>query len=199
MRPWVTRRLVHVHHEQDEVFVLLAGKARIHLSGRDIEARTGDCTARSEGGASFLSGDFRRWRAVSHDHARRGFRWSRARTRPPGNDRRPAPNPDALRSPKEQEALAQVARKAWRSNSWGRHLAEDVSCLRACGVNMQRATAQREQGHGRLRSALCEARVGATPLTPPTASRARRFPSADSPARRSPAAWPPPFRARRRS
>ena len=36
-------------------------------------------------------------------------------------------------------------------------------------------------------------------VTPPRASRARRFPSADSPALRSPAARPPPFRARRRS
>jgi mannose-6-phosphate isomerase-like protein (cupin superfamily) len=34
---------LHVHHDQDEVFALLAGEARFHLSGRDIEARTGDC------------------------------------------------------------------------------------------------------------------------------------------------------------
>ena len=34
---------LHVHHDQDEVFALLAGQARFHLSGRDLEARTGDC------------------------------------------------------------------------------------------------------------------------------------------------------------
>jgi mannose-6-phosphate isomerase-like protein (cupin superfamily) len=34
---------LHVHHDQDEVFALLAGEARFHLSGRDIDARTGDC------------------------------------------------------------------------------------------------------------------------------------------------------------
>ena len=34
---------LHVHHDQDEVFALLAGEARFHLSGRDFEARTGDC------------------------------------------------------------------------------------------------------------------------------------------------------------
>ena len=34
---------LHVHHDQDEIFALLAGEARFHLSGRDIEARTGDC------------------------------------------------------------------------------------------------------------------------------------------------------------
>lgn len=34
---------LHVHRDQDEVFVLLDGAARFHLSGRDIEARTGDC------------------------------------------------------------------------------------------------------------------------------------------------------------
>jgi quercetin dioxygenase-like cupin family protein len=33
---------LHIHHDQDEVFTLLAGEARFHLSGRDIEARTGD-------------------------------------------------------------------------------------------------------------------------------------------------------------
>jgi mannose-6-phosphate isomerase-like protein (cupin superfamily) len=32
---------LHVHHDQDEVFVLLAGEARIQLSGRAFEARTG--------------------------------------------------------------------------------------------------------------------------------------------------------------
>jgi mannose-6-phosphate isomerase-like protein (cupin superfamily) len=34
---------LHVHHDQDEILVLLAGEARFHLSGRDIEARAGDC------------------------------------------------------------------------------------------------------------------------------------------------------------
>jgi len=33
---------LHIHHDQDEVFALLAGEARFHLSGRDIEARAGD-------------------------------------------------------------------------------------------------------------------------------------------------------------
>jgi quercetin dioxygenase-like cupin family protein len=33
----------HVHHDQDEVLALLAGEARVHLNGREIEARTGDC------------------------------------------------------------------------------------------------------------------------------------------------------------
>jgi mannose-6-phosphate isomerase-like protein (cupin superfamily) len=34
---------LHVHRDQDEIFALLAGEARFHLSGRDIEARVGDC------------------------------------------------------------------------------------------------------------------------------------------------------------
>lgn len=34
---------LHVHHDQDEVFALLEGEARFSLSGRDIEARPGDC------------------------------------------------------------------------------------------------------------------------------------------------------------
>ena len=33
---------LHVHRDQDEVFALLAGEARFHLSGRDLEARAGD-------------------------------------------------------------------------------------------------------------------------------------------------------------
>ena len=34
---------LHLHRDQDEVFALLAGEPRFHLSGRDIEARTGEC------------------------------------------------------------------------------------------------------------------------------------------------------------
>jgi len=34
---------LHVHQDQDEIFALLAGEARFHLSGRDFEARIGDC------------------------------------------------------------------------------------------------------------------------------------------------------------
>jgi quercetin dioxygenase-like cupin family protein len=33
---------LHVHVDQDEAFVILAGEARIHLSGKTFEARTGD-------------------------------------------------------------------------------------------------------------------------------------------------------------
>lgn len=101
---------LHVHHEQDEVFVLLAGKARIHLSGRDIEARTGDCLLVPKGEPhSYLatSADGVRFLTITRGEGFVGL--VRELGRPATTDG--LPEPGRPPSPKEQEALAQVARK----------------------------------------------------------------------------------------
>lgn len=101
---------LHVHHDQDEIFVLLSGAARFHLSGRDFEARTGDCLhvpkgephsylATSAEGVTFLT--------ITRGDGFVGL------VRELGRAARSDGLPEFTvpPSPEEQQALAQVARK----------------------------------------------------------------------------------------
>jgi mannose-6-phosphate isomerase-like protein (cupin superfamily) len=101
---------LHLHHDQDEIFALLAGEARFRLSGRDIEARTGDCIlvpkgephsylATSAGGVRFLT--------ITHGGGFVGL--VREAGRIPRTDG--LPEPAGPPSADEQAALALMARK----------------------------------------------------------------------------------------
>ena len=101
---------LHVHRDQDEVFVLLAGKARIHLSGRDIEARTGDCLLVPKGEPhSYLatSADGVRFLTITRGDGFIGL--VRELGRAAKSDS--LPEAGVRPSPGEQEALTLVARK----------------------------------------------------------------------------------------
>jgi len=101
---------LHVHHDQDEVFVLLAGKARIRLSGRDIEARTGDCLLVPKGEPhSYLatSAEGIQFLTITRGDGFVGL--VRELGRAADTDGLPAPG--GLPSLQEQSALAQMARK----------------------------------------------------------------------------------------
>jgi mannose-6-phosphate isomerase-like protein (cupin superfamily) len=101
---------LHVHHEQDEVFVLITGEARIHLSGRDIEACAGDCLLIPKGEPhSYLatSADGVRFLTITRGDGFVGLVREAGRAAETDG----LPEPGAPPSPKEQEALAQVARK----------------------------------------------------------------------------------------
>jgi mannose-6-phosphate isomerase-like protein (cupin superfamily) len=110
---------LHVHHDQDEIFVLLAGKATIHLSGRDIEAHVGDCLLVPKGERhSYLatSADGVRFLTITRGD---GFVGLVARTRPRGGERRPtqtfrAPFAEGRRSPgtNRPEAWRRICRAA---------------------------------------------------------------------------------------
>ena len=101
---------LHVHHDQDEIFVLLSGAARIHLNGRDIEPRIGDCLLVPKGEPhSYLatSAEGVRFLTIMRGDGFVGL--VRELGRPARRDGLPElmgpPSPD------EQQALAQVARK----------------------------------------------------------------------------------------
>jgi mannose-6-phosphate isomerase-like protein (cupin superfamily) len=101
---------LHVHHDQDEVFVLLAGEARIHLSGRDIEARIGDCLLVPKGEPhSYLatSADGVRFLTITRGQGFVGLVRELGRAAKIDG----LPEPGGPPSPKEQEALAHVAAK----------------------------------------------------------------------------------------
>ena len=100
----------HVHHDQDEVLALLAGEARVHLSGREIEARTGDCFLVPKGEPhSYLatSADGARFLTITRGGGFVGL--VRELGRPAETDG--LPEPGGPPSPKEQGALARVAGK----------------------------------------------------------------------------------------
>ncbi len=101
---------LHVHHDQDEIFVLLSGAARIHLNGRDIEARTGDCLLVPKGEPhSYLatSAEGVRFLTIMRGDGFVGL------VRELGRAARSDGLPELMGppSPEEQQALAQVARK----------------------------------------------------------------------------------------
>lgn len=101
---------LHVHHDQDEIFVLLSGAARIHLNGRDIEARTGDCLLVPKGEPhSYLatSAEGVRFLTITRGDGFVGL------VRELGRAARSDGLPELMGppSPEEQQALAQVARK----------------------------------------------------------------------------------------
>jgi mannose-6-phosphate isomerase-like protein (cupin superfamily) len=101
---------LHVHHDQDEIFVLLAGKATIHRSGRDIEAHVGDCLLVPKGERhSYLatSADGVRFLTITRGDGFVGL--VRELGRAAESDGLPKPSEPP--SPKEEEALAQIARK----------------------------------------------------------------------------------------
>jgi mannose-6-phosphate isomerase-like protein (cupin superfamily) len=101
---------LHVHHDQDEVFVLLAGEARIQLSGRAFEARTGDCLLIPKGEPhSYLatSAEGVRFLTITRGDGFVGL--VRELGRAVKTDG--LPKPGGPPSPEQQSALAQVARK----------------------------------------------------------------------------------------
>jgi mannose-6-phosphate isomerase-like protein (cupin superfamily) len=101
---------LHVHHDQDEVFVLLAGEARIQLSGRAFEARTGDCLLIPKGEPhSYLatSAEGGRFLTITRGDGFVGL--VRELGRAVKTDG--LPKPGGPPSPEQQSALAQVARK----------------------------------------------------------------------------------------
>lgn len=100
---------LHVHRDQDEVFALLAGEARFHLSGRDIEARTGDCFLVPKGEPhSYLATSAEGVRFLTITRGDGFIGLVREVGRAPKTDGLPAPG----RPPSpEQAALAQIALK----------------------------------------------------------------------------------------
>ncbi len=101
---------LHVHRDQDEVFALLAGDARFHLSGRDIEARTGDCLLVPKGEPhSYLATSAEGVRFLT---IRRGDGFI-GLVREVGRAPKTDGLPELLGPPshEEQEALARIARK----------------------------------------------------------------------------------------
>jgi len=101
---------LHVHHDQDEIFVLLAGTARVRLSGRDIEARAGDCLIVRKGEPhSYLatSADGLRFLTITRGDGFVGLVRELGRAA----DSDGLPKPSGPPSPKEEEALSQIARK----------------------------------------------------------------------------------------
>jgi mannose-6-phosphate isomerase-like protein (cupin superfamily) len=101
---------LHVHHDQDEIFALVAGEARFHLSGRDIEARAGDCVLVPKGEPhSYLpvSKDGVRFLTITRGDGFIGL--VREIGRAAKSDELPEPVGPPSRD--EQEALARIARK----------------------------------------------------------------------------------------
>ncbi len=101
---------LHVHRDQDEVFALLAGDARFHLGGRDIEARTGDCLLVPKGEPhSYLATSAEGVRFLTITRGDRFIGLVREVGRAPKTDGLP----ELLGPPshEEQEALAQIALK----------------------------------------------------------------------------------------
>jgi mannose-6-phosphate isomerase-like protein (cupin superfamily) len=101
---------LHVHRDQDEVFALLAGEARFHLSGRGFEARTGDCLLVPKGEPhSYLatSAEGVRFLTITRGDGFVGL------VREIGRAAKTDGLPELAvpPSPEEQEALARVARK----------------------------------------------------------------------------------------
>jgi mannose-6-phosphate isomerase-like protein (cupin superfamily) len=101
---------LHVHHDQDEVFALLNGEARFHLSGRDIEARTGDCFLVPKGEPhSYLATSAEGVRFLTITRGDGFIGLVREVGRAPKTDGLPAPGRPP--SPEEQAALARIALK----------------------------------------------------------------------------------------
>jgi quercetin dioxygenase-like cupin family protein len=101
---------LHVHRAQDEVFALLAGAARFHLSGRDIEARTGDYLFVPKGEPhSYLatSAEGVRFLTITRGNGFVGLVREVGRTAKTDG----LPELSGPPSPEEQEALARIARK----------------------------------------------------------------------------------------
>ena len=101
---------LHVHHDQDEVFALLEGEARFSLSGRDIEARPGDCLIVPKGEPhSYLatSADGVRFLTITRGGGFVGLVREVGRAAETDG----LPEPSGRPSPEQQEALARIARR----------------------------------------------------------------------------------------
>jgi mannose-6-phosphate isomerase-like protein (cupin superfamily) len=101
---------LHIHHDQDEIFALLEGEARFSLSGRDIEARPGDCLIVPKGEPhSYLatSADGVRFLTITRGGGFVGL--VREVGRAAETDGLPEPSPTP--SPEAQQALALIARR----------------------------------------------------------------------------------------
>ena len=101
---------LHVHHDQDEVFALLEGEARFSLSGRDIEARPGDCLIVPKGEPhSYLatSADGMRFLTITRGGGFVGLVREVGRAAETDG----LPEPSRPPSPEAQQALAQIARR----------------------------------------------------------------------------------------
>jgi mannose-6-phosphate isomerase-like protein (cupin superfamily) len=101
---------LHLHRDQDEIFALLAGEARFHLSGRDIEARTGDCLLVPKGEPhSYLatSAEGMRWLTITRGDGFAGLVREVGRAAKTDG----LPELSGPPSPGEQDALARIARK----------------------------------------------------------------------------------------
>jgi mannose-6-phosphate isomerase-like protein (cupin superfamily) len=101
---------LHVHREQDEVFVMLAGAARFRLADRDLHAGAGECLLVPKGAPhSYLvtSREGARWLTITR--GRDFFDFVRAVGRPATRDG--LPDPSGPPTEAEREAIFGVAQR----------------------------------------------------------------------------------------
>lgn len=101
---------LHVHREQDEVFVLLSGAARFRVGDEDAAAKVGDCLLAPKGSPhSYLVTSAEGARFLTITRGRDFFDFVRAVGRPAAHDG--LPDPSGPPSEAQREALARLGER----------------------------------------------------------------------------------------